>query len=45
MEKEVGDKQAFKAALLQEWNKEAVAKGRLNMESRQGMSDHSSYSK
>jgi nitrite reductase (cytochrome c-552) len=45
MEKEVAEKLAFKAALLQEWNKEAVAKGRLNMESRKGMSDHSSYSK
>ena len=45
MEKEVSEKLAFKAALLQEWNKEAVAKGRLNMESRKGMSDHSSYSK
>jgi nitrite reductase (cytochrome c-552) len=45
MEKEVAEKLAFKAALLQEWNQEAVAKGRLNMESRKGMSDHSSYSK
>lgn len=42
--KEVSEKQAFKGALLQEWNKEAVAKGRLNMESRKGMSDNSSYS-
>lgn len=45
MAKEVSEKLAFKAALVQEWNKEAVAKGRLNMESRQGMSDRSSYSK
>jgi nitrite reductase (cytochrome c-552) len=45
MEKEVGQKLAFKAALLQEWNEEAQAKGRLNMESREGMSDHTSYSK
>ncbi len=45
MEKEVAEKQAFKAALLQEWNKEAVAKGRLNMESRKGMSDRTSYAK
>lgn len=45
MEKEIAEKQAFKGALLQEWNKEAVAKGRLNMESRKGMSDRSSYTK
>ncbi|MBU1565450.1 MAG: ammonia-forming cytochrome c nitrite reductase [Proteobacteria bacterium] len=45
MEKEVAEKLAFKAALVQEWNKEAVAKGRLNMDSRKGMSDRSSYSK
>lgn len=45
MDKEIAEKLAFKAALLQEWNEEAVAKGRLNMESRKGMSDHSSYSK
>ncbi len=45
MEKEVAEKLAFKAALVQEWNKEAVAKGRLNMDSRKGMSDRTSYSK
>jgi nitrite reductase (cytochrome c-552) len=45
MAKEVAEKQAFKAALVQEWNKEAVAEGRLNMESRKGMSDNTSYSK
>jgi nitrite reductase (cytochrome c-552) len=45
MDKEIAEKLAFKAALLQEWNEEAVAKGRLNMESRKGMSDRSSYSK
>ena len=45
LEKEIAEKQAFKATLLQQWNKEAVAKGRLDPEARQGMSDRSSYSK
>ena len=43
--KEVADKQKFKATLLQEWNKEALDKGRLAPDARKGMSDHSSYSK
>lgn len=42
--KDIAEKLQFKTALLQEWNKEAVEKGRLNMDARKGMSDHSSYS-
>ena len=41
----VTEKEQFKATLLQEWNKQAVKNGTLNMESRKGMSDKSSYSK
>ncbi|MDP3479513.1 MAG: ammonia-forming cytochrome c nitrite reductase [Desulfoprunum sp.] len=44
LQKDIGEKLKFKETLLQEWNKEAVEKGRLNMDSRKGMSDHSSYS-
>ena len=44
LQKDIAEKLQFKATLLQEWNKEAVAKGRLNLDSRKGMSDHSSYS-
>ena len=40
----VAEKQKFKATLLEEWNKEAVKKGTLNMDTRKGMSDKSSYS-
>nr|MBF0223473.1 ammonia-forming cytochrome c nitrite reductase [Desulfobulbaceae bacterium] len=40
----VAEKLQFKATLLQEWNKEAVKNGNLNMDSRKGMSDISSYS-
>jgi len=45
MPKLVAEKEAFKATLLQEWNKQAVEKGILNMETRKGMSDNTSYSK
>jgi nitrite reductase (cytochrome c-552) len=45
LQKLVDEKVAFKSALLQEWNDTAVKEGRLNMESRKGMSDNSSYSK
>ncbi len=45
MVKLVAEKETFKATLLQEWNKQAVEKGLLNMDSRKGMSDKSSYSK
>ena len=41
----VAEKETFKATLLQEWNKQAVANGVLNMDSRKDMSDKSSYSK
>ncbi len=44
LQKDIAEKLKFKETLLQEWNKEAVEKGRLNMDSRKGMSDHSSYS-
>ena len=44
-QKLVDEKVAFKSAQLQEWNKTAVIEGLLNMESRKGMSDKSSYSK
>jgi len=44
MAKEIADKKTFKATLWQEWNKEAIAKGRLNPESRKGMSDKASWS-
>ena len=40
----VAEKQQFKATLLQEWNTQAVKKGNLNLDSRKGMSDKSSYS-
>ena len=42
--KEIADKLKFKETLLQEWNKEALEKGRLHPDARKGMSDHSSYS-
>ncbi|VAX35397.1 Cytochrome c552 precursor [hydrothermal vent metagenome] len=45
LQKLIKDKEQFKATLLKEWNKQAVKKGLLNMESRKGMSDNSSYSK
>lgn len=44
LQKLIDEKVAFKNALLQEWNQTAVKEGRLNMESRKGMSDNSSYS-
>jgi nitrite reductase (cytochrome c-552) len=40
----VSDKQQFKNTLLQEWNQQAVKNGNLNLDSRKGMSDKSSYS-
>lgn len=40
----IAEKQQFKKTLLQEWNKQAVKDGNLNMDSRKGMSDKSSYS-
>ncbi|MBU0960960.1 MAG: ammonia-forming cytochrome c nitrite reductase subunit c552, partial [Proteobacteria bacterium] len=40
----VAEKQQFKATLLQEWNQQAVKNGTLNLDSRKGMSDKSSYS-
>lgn len=45
LQKLVDEKLEFKKTLLQEWNEKAVAAGRLNMETRKGMSDNSSYSK
>lgn len=44
LQKDIAEKLQFKATLLQEWNKEAVEKGRLNLDARKNMSDHSSYS-
>jgi len=41
---DIAAKQQFKATLLPQWIREAVEKGRLNMDSRRGMSDRSSYS-
>lgn len=40
----IAKKKQFKTTLLQEWNKQAVKDGNLNMDSRKGMSDKSSYS-
>ncbi|MGL1930417.1 MAG: ammonia-forming cytochrome c nitrite reductase [Desulfotalea sp.] len=40
----VDAKKKFKSTLLKEWNEEAVKDGKLNMESRKGMTDFSSYS-
>lgn len=40
----VAEKKQFKATLLKEWNEQAVKDGNLNMDSRKGMSDKSSYS-
>ncbi len=44
LQKEIAEKQLFKATLVQQWEKEAVEKGRLNPDARKGMSDRSSYS-
>jgi nitrite reductase (cytochrome c-552) len=41
----VDEKLEFKKTLLEEWNQTAVQAGRLNLESRKGMSDKSSYAK
>ena len=43
MQKEIADKQQFRSTLLQEWNKEALEKGRLMPEARKGMSEKASY--
>ncbi len=43
-DKLVEEKQAFRSALLQEWTETAAAEGRLNMETRKGMTDKTSYS-
>ncbi len=40
----VEEKKKFKATLLKEWEKQAVKNGLLDMDSRKGMSDKSSYS-
>lgn len=40
----VDKKLQFKKTLLQEWNQQAVKNGNLNLDSRKGMSDKSSYS-
>ncbi len=40
----VAEKKQFKATLVKEWEKQAVKNGILNMDSRKGMSDRSSYS-
>ncbi len=40
----VEEKKRFKATLVKEWEKQAVKNGVLNMDSRKGMSDKSSYS-
>lgn len=45
MVKLVAEKETFKATLLQEWNKQAVANGLLNMETRKDMSNNTSYGK
>ncbi len=45
MAKLVAEKETFKATLLQEWNKQAVANGLLNMDSRKDMSNNTSYGK
>jgi nitrite reductase (cytochrome c-552) len=41
----VDEKLEFKRTLLEEWNQTAVQAGRLNLDSRKGMSDKSSYAK
>lgn len=45
LDKLVQEKKHFKATLVEEWNADAVKNGKLNMETREGMSDKSSYSK
>lgn len=45
MVKLVAEKENFKATLLQEWNKQAVANGILNMDTRKDMSNNTSYGK
>lgn len=39
----INEKDKFKGSLLQEWNKQAVEKGILNLDSRKDMSDNTSY--
>jgi len=41
----VAEKETFRATLLKEWEKQAIEKGKLNPESRKGMSNNTSYSK
>jgi nitrite reductase (cytochrome c-552) len=41
----VAAKQKFKATLFKEWTRQAVQAGKLNVETRKGMSDNSSFSK
>lgn len=43
LKKLVTDKENFKATLLKEWQKQAVEKNLLDMDTRKGMSDKSSY--
>jgi hypothetical protein len=45
MAKLVAEKETFKATLVQEWAKQAVANGLLNMETRKDMSNNTSYGK
>ena len=45
MAKLIAEKEIFKATLVQEWAKQAVANGILDMKSREGMSNNTSYGK
>ena len=44
LQKEIAEKQRFKATLVRQWEKEAVEKGILNPDARAGMSESSSSS-
>lgn len=44
LQKEIAEKQRFKATLVRQWEKEAVEKGILNPDARTGMSESSSSS-
>lgn len=44
LQKLIDEKLAFRNSLLKEWNEKAIKEGRLNPESRKGLSNNSSYS-
>jgi nitrite reductase (cytochrome c-552) len=45
MAKLIAEKEIFRATLVQEWAKQAAANGNLDLKSREGMSNNTSYGK